>query len=94
MSDLEPSTRIVQSRRTASRVVSGSAVVVVIDAQELHTLNEVGTRVWQLAQSTSLSDIARTIAEEYDVAYDAALADVRSFAGTLLSGGMVEVVAP
>ena len=89
---LSPDTVVDQGTRTAARVVGDKAVVVVIDVQKLHTLNEVGTRVWELSQRKSLADIAETIAAEYEVAPEAALADVLEFAETLVAQGMLEVV--
>ena len=52
---LDPRTIIRQAERTASRVIDGRAVVIVLDAQTLHTLNAVGTRVWELADGRSLA---------------------------------------
>ena len=56
-------------------------------------MNEVGTRVWQLAERRPLGEIAKAISEEFEVTYETALDDVRAFTETLLSGGMVDVVA-
>ncbi|MGE0785047.1 MAG: PqqD family protein [Sandaracinaceae bacterium] len=81
-----------QSERTAARVINGKAVVVVIDSQELHTLNAVGTRVWELATPASVDSIARTIASEFDVTWEVARADVERFVGELLERGMLEEV--
>lgn len=89
---VDPGLVVQQAERTASRTIGGKAVVVVIDANELHTLNEVGSRVWELAQGTSLADIAETIASEYEVEPDVAMADVRTFARQLLGKGMLEIV--
>ena len=89
---LSADTVVDQGTRTAARVVGENAVVVVIDVQKLHTLNEVGTRVWELSQRRSLAQIAETIAAEYEVAPEAALADVLEFAETLVAQGMLEVV--
>ena len=46
-----------QGQRTASRVIDGKAVVITIDRNELHVLNAVGTRVWELSDGRSLEDI-------------------------------------
>ncbi len=91
---LDAGTVVRQSERTASRVISGQAVVVVIDAQRLHTLNEVGTRVWELAQGSTLRTIAETICDEYEVGLDEAQQDVMVFARALLAEGMIEIVHP
>ena len=69
-------------------------MVVVIDAQKLHTLDEVGTRVWQLADRASLRSIAQVLAEEYRVPDEEVLADVLAFAELLVAHGMLETVAP
>lgn len=93
MTALGPDTVINQGSRTAARVVEGQAVVVVIDAQKLHTLDDVGTRVWELSTGRSLSQIAETICEEYEVDYDRALEDITRFASDMLGAGMLEIVS-
>ena len=47
-----------RAQRTAARVVEGRALVVVLDDQALHTLNEVGTRVWELCDGRDVAAIA------------------------------------
>ena len=89
---LSEDTIVDQGTRTAARIIGDQAVVVVIDAQKLHTFNEVGTRVWELSTRTRIGDIADAIAEEYQVTREEALADVLIFASALVSKGMLEVV--
>lgn len=93
---MSPNTVIKQSSRTASRVVEGSAVVIVIDQQKLHTLNEVGTFVWNEAgpDGRSVDDIIGAVVEEFEVERDVASKDVLGFVEQLIGLGALEVEAP
>ena len=81
------------AERIAARVVDGRALVVVLDDQHLHTLNEVGTRVWQLCDGRSVQEIATTVAREFEVEADAALGDVRRFVSELCQRGALALEA-
>ena len=65
--------------RIAARGVDGQALVVVLDEKRLHTLNGVGTRVWELCDGRSLAAIAQVLVDEFAVEQETALADVRRF---------------
>ncbi|MCC7537186.1 MAG: PqqD family protein [Deltaproteobacteria bacterium] len=91
---LAPSTTIRQSERIASRVIDGKAVVIVLDAHRLHTLNEVGTRVWELADGRSIASIAEALAADFEVDRDTALADTARFVQELRALGAIEVDEP
>ncbi len=66
--------------QAASRVVDGSAVVVLSDAGEVNVYNAVGTRVWELADgSRTIQQIIDAIVAEFDVAADQASDDVQEF---------------
>ncbi|HET9955196.1 MAG TPA: PqqD family protein [Polyangiaceae bacterium] len=80
---------IEQCDRTASRVIDGKAVIITIDRNELHVLNDVGTFVWQLADGRSLSAIADEVVQEFDVDREQATLDVCAFAQQLCSVGAV-----
>jgi hypothetical protein len=56
-----------QSERTASRVIDGKAIVITIDQNELHVLNGVGTRVWQLLDGRELGAVVEAIVAEFEV---------------------------
>jgi hypothetical protein len=87
---------IAQSERTASRTLEGRAVVVVIDDKQLHTLNAVGSRIWELADGRALSEIVETITREFAVDREQALADTRKFVEELRQFGalVVDEAAP
>lgn len=82
-----------KSERIAARAVDGKAVVVVLDARKLHTLNSVGTRVFDLCDGTrDVAAIAKQIAAEFAVDTDCAERDVVSFLRQLVAEGAVELV--
>jgi hypothetical protein len=82
-----------QVERTASRVVDGKAVVIVIDAQKLHTLNSVGTFIWEAAadDGQTLGSIADGITEEFEVDRARALEDARAFVAEMARLGALEL---
>jgi hypothetical protein len=83
-----------QAERIAARVVDGKALIVVLDEKRLHTLNGVGTRVWELCDGRTVAAIARSLADEYEVDVDAALADVQRFVAELRAAGALQPGAP
>jgi len=85
--------RVSQSSRIAARVVDGKAVVVIIDTQALHTLNEVGTFVWELLEesSRSVSELVDSVEASFEVERTRAQADLLSFLGQMSELGALEV---
>lgn len=83
-----------KSERIAARAVDGKAVVVVLDARKLHTLNTVGTRVFELCDGArDVAAIARQIASEFAVDPGDAERDVLAFLAQLVAEGAVEVAS-
>ena len=76
-----------KAERIGARVVDGKALIVVIDGRQLHTLNEVGTRVWELCDGRDLGAIADVVVEEFEVDRQVALADVVRFVDELSGVG-------
>jgi hypothetical protein len=77
-----------KAERTAARVLTGEALVMVIDRRELHRLNGVGTRVFDLCDGVStVGTIARKITDEFEVEASVALADVIGFVSELVAVG-------
>jgi hypothetical protein len=83
--------RLVQNERTACRVIGGQAVVITIDHNQVHVLNSVGTRVWQLADGRSIDAIVQTIVDEFEVELAQAAVEVRAFAERLVAVGAARV---
>lgn len=54
--------------RTASRLVAGEAVIVLPEEGTVKVLNEVGSRIWELADGhRTVGEIAQTVCQEYEV---------------------------
>jgi hypothetical protein len=82
-----------KSERIASRAVDGKAVLVVLDARKLHTLNYVGTRVFELCDGErDIASIAAQIAKELEVDPGVVERDTLSFLARLLTEGAIELV--
>jgi hypothetical protein len=85
--------RVRPSTRTASRVLEEQAVVIVIDEQKLHTLNEVGTFLWSAMgrEGRPVGELIDAVLEEFDVDRERATEDVLAFLDELAKLGAVEV---
>ena len=82
-----------QSERTACRVIDGKAVVITIDQNQLHVLNAVGTRVWELADGRSFEQVVAGIVREFEVEPERARLDVQGFVEQLLAMGALQLQA-
>jgi hypothetical protein len=82
-----------QSVRTASRVMDGKAVVITIDRNQLHVLNAVGTRVWQLLDGRALGEVIELVVQEFEVSAERASQDVAAFVEQLVAVGAAEILA-
>lgn len=73
--------------------VADEAVLVSPDQARVRMLNEVGSRLWVLADgAVTLQELAGALVAEYEVAPDLAAADVLAFARELQEAGLVDVV--
>jgi GeoRSP system PqqD family protein len=77
----------IKNPRVAARIVEEEALVVVIDQKQLHALNRVGTRVWELCDGRSVDEIAEVLVAEFEVEGDTAQRDVRDFVRELREAG-------
>jgi hypothetical protein len=79
-----------RSERTAFRVVGGEALVMVVDRNALHRLNDVGSRVFELCDGqTSIDAMAEAIVKEFVVDAPTARADVQNFITELAATGAI-----
>jgi hypothetical protein len=78
--------------QVAGRVIDGEAVLVLADSGQVQVLNEVGARVWELADGTrSLAQIVDEVVSEFDVGAEQAAADVLAFVERLVAERIVIV---
>ncbi|MCA9608408.1 MAG: PqqD family protein [Myxococcales bacterium] len=90
---IAPDSRLTRSSRVASRVVGDRAVVVLIDTRELHTLNEVGTFVWEaFGSSRAVADVVADVAREFEVTPETAEGDVLRFIVRMMALGALQLV--
>lgn len=55
------------------------------DLSSVYTLNETGTRIWELLdENRNIEDLCRAVEDEYEVSPDTAFADVSGFVRDLI----------
>ena len=80
--------------RTASRLIDGKAVIITPEEGVVKVLNDVGSRIWELADGThSLREIAATIYDEYDTDLKQAEDDVVEFVADMVRANLLAVEA-
>jgi len=81
-----------QGSKTASRIVEGEAVIFTPEDSMIHSLNEVGTRIWELLeQEKTIEDIVKVICQEYEVEEKEAEQDITKFINELHAKGIVDI---
>lgn len=79
-----------RSDRIAYRVIGGEAIVMVVDRKELHRLNDVGSRVFELCDGqTTIDAIVDAIVREFVVDVPTARTDVEKFITELAATGAI-----
>jgi hypothetical protein len=81
-----------QNPRAAWRVYDGEAVIVSPEDSTLHTLNPVGTLIWEAADGrTPLEVIVERVCEAFEVDRATAARDAASFVDVLSRRGLLTV---
>ncbi|HJL33954.1 MAG TPA: PqqD family protein, partial [Polyangiaceae bacterium LLY-WYZ-15_(1-7)] len=89
---LAGSARVRHAERIAARVIEGKAVVIVIDDQKVHSLNEVGSFIWEQAEEVrTVDEIVDAIVSEFEVEREVAEADAAAFIEQLRGLGALEI---
>jgi hypothetical protein len=83
--------RIARAPRVIGRRVHGRMVLVRLPALETQVLNEVGARVWELAEGRTIDDIAAVLASELEQPRAVIERDVHAFVATLARDAMLRV---
>jgi hypothetical protein len=82
-----------QNPRAAWRVYEGEAVIVSPEDSTLHTLNPVGTLIWQAADGrTALDAIIARVVEAFEVDPVTAARDAAAFVDQLCRRGLLTVL--
>ncbi len=78
--------RPARSKAVAWQTIDGETVLLLPKEKELLGLNEVGRRVWEMADGeTSIDQMVATVRSEYRVSIEVARADVLRFLRELMS---------
>ena len=81
-----------KKKEAVYRVIESEAVVLTVHDSILHTLNEVGTFIWeQIDGKSTIEDIVEAVCDAYDSTEREAAADVDRFLKELLRRGLVTV---
>lgn len=89
------SPRYAPARNLVTRRIAGRTVLVpvahgVADMESVYTLNEVGTRIWEMVPETAdPAAIAERLAEEFQVSPAEAARDTREFLSELEAAGLI-----
>jgi hypothetical protein len=75
----------------AFRTIAGQAVIVVPATQAMHTLNEVGTFVWERCEGKTAEELVSAIVAEFEVDQATARRDLEAFAEELSGKRMLQV---
>lgn len=79
-----------KSKKMAHRVIAGEAFVLDASLQTLHSMNETGSRIWELIDGRrGLAEIAEIIAGEFEVSPETAGKDVEEFLLELQGKGLI-----
>jgi hypothetical protein len=79
-----------------TRCITDETIIVPIrggvgDLNSIYTLNEMGTRIWELMNDqTDIDKMAEIISSEYEVSIEQAKKDIAEFLSSLESVGLVE----
>lgn len=83
--------KIQRQKEVAWRMIDGEAVIITPADSTMHSLNDVGTRIWELITGNrTLREVADVIQTEFDVEADRAQKDTIWFAECLAKKGLVE----
>src|SRR6266581_7418605 len=96
MSDADAPPRVdgrpLRSLSVAWQTIDGETVLLLTKEKELLGLNEVGRRLWEMADGAkSIDQIVAVVAADYRVSVEAARTDVLRFLGELMSLGALEL---
>ena len=89
---ISETSKVAVSKSQISTDLGGEAVILTLDSGRYFSLNDVGSRVWDLIQEPmSVSDICDAILEEYEVDPTRCMRDIFAILESLASEGLVEV---
>ena len=83
---------VVAKKEQISTDLGGEAVILGLESGQYYSLNDVGTRIWELVQGpTTVLDVRDAILVEYDVPPERCEQDVLDVLEDMASEGLIEV---
>ena len=74
------------------QTINGEAVILDRRSQQIHQLNETGSFIWDKCDgATSVSEIIRSVTEQFDAEHDVATADVNRAVEELRDLGLLVI---
>jgi hypothetical protein len=91
LGDFSLESKVQRQKDVAWRMIDGEAVIITPADSTMHTLNDVGTRIWELMTGTrTLREVAGVLCAEFEVEKDRAEKDTLWFAECLAKKGLIE----
>lgn len=82
--------KVQRQKEVAWRLIDGEAVIITPEDSTMHSLNDSGTRIWELITGNrSLREVADVINTEFEVGLDRAQKDTLWFVDCLAKKGLV-----
>ena len=83
---------VVAKKEQLSTDLGGEAVILGMESGQYYSLNDVGTRIWDLVQGpTTVINLRDTIVGEYDVEFERCEQDILEVLEDMASEGLIEV---
>ena len=84
---------VAKSPDTISRIIGQEAVIILPIRGELKVVNDVGARIWELADGTrTIADLINVIFDEYEVIREQAEKDVSDFIQLMVDKNLFVIV--
>ena len=92
LKSISPSSVVKASSGQISTDLGGEVVILTLESGRYYSLNEVGTRIWELIQEPKPVDsIIVSLLEEYDVDSELCESDVFAILKELASEGLLDI---
>ena len=90
--NLTVSSVVVAKKEQISTDLGGEAVILGLESGQYYSLNDVGTRIWDLVQlPTAVIELRDRIVAEYDVEFERCEQDILEVLEDMASEGLIEV---
>lgn len=89
---LSESAVIYQNERTAQRSIDGETIIIGVDDDYIHLLNDLGSFIWEKLQAgTNLNELVNNICEAFDVDSSTAKKDATEFISKLQDKNLIKL---